>query len=146
MPGLGTSGVGLTPFGADTPVVSAAPPTTAWGARYINPQTRKFEVDPVTGQFRQMPRVRQRVLLAILQQQGSSTVRPKEGLKRPRKMGDGFEQVQAQLVREALRQMTDVEGVLRIDEIIVTRRDNQGAHTDIVFTDLTTGLEDRVSI
>lgn len=146
MSGAGLESAGLSPFGYGTPTETDGPSANPWGSRFINPSSKNLEFDSVTGQLRQMPPVRQRVLLTVLQTKGSSTTRPNEGTKRPAKMGDGFQREQEQYVREAHRQMTDVERVIRIDQVTVTRRDNQGAHTDIAFTDLTTGVEDKAEL
>lgn len=146
MSGAGLGSAGLTPFGYGTPTETDGPSVAPWGSRFINPATKDLEFDATTGQLRQMPPVRQRVLLTVLQTRGSSTTRPNEGIKRPVKMGDGFAREQEQFVRDAHRQMTDVERVIRIDQVTVTRRDSQGAHTDIAFTDLTTGVEDKAEI
>jgi hypothetical protein len=53
-----------------------------------------------------------------------------------------------QAIREALRQMTDVEKVMRVERIDVERGVSGSAtarvQTTVVFVDLTTGKEDAV--
>lgn len=144
MAGFGQNPLGLTPFGLGTPDPPSDPPTGNWGSRWINPVTRDFEQDPVTKQFKQMPPLRQRVYLAIAETRGSSTVRPNDGFRLPEKMGDGFEQLVESRVREALRYLTDVEQVMRIDRILVNRVNSQRASIVVQFTDLETNQPDQV--
>lgn len=145
MAGFGQTAMGLKPFGFGTPVAAPAAASGSWGVRWLDPVSRNFEIDPTTGQYKQMPEIRHRVFLMLAETFGSSTVRPTDGLKRPEKMGDGFERLQEAAVRRALFQLTDVENLIRIDAVIVTRVNNQRAHTIVQWTDLTTeepdGLE-----
>ena len=59
------------------------------------------------------------------------------GLKRPRVLGLSFDQLMRLQVRSALRQMTDVEKVMRIESIIPTKRSGGRAGVVVAFTDLT---------
>lgn len=121
MDGIGTiaAGTGLAGFGE--PTEQAAPPDKDQWSRYLNPETGKYEIDDDTSGFKRMPRTRQRVLLALLTEFGSSTVQPEWGFARPSKMGDRFAgEVQAR-VRRALRRLTDVERLIRIIAIDVER-------------------------
>lgn len=140
MPGLGLTAVGSTPFGVGTPVSGAAPPVPATvGARFLSPRTRDYEQGP-TGHLAQMPPVRQRVLLALLTVRGSSTALPAFGLKMPAKITETFAVHVRYAVRDALRKMTDVDRVLRVDGIDVVRIAPAGRIlVTVSYADLTTG-------
>ena len=135
----------MTPFGLGTPIPTGDPPDGASGTRYLNPATRDYQVDTTTGQLAQMPSIRQRVLLALLTVRGSSTASPGFGIVAPRKMGEQFDVEMKQAVRSALKQLTDVEKVVRIDGIIVERGARSRSRTTVIFTDLITGEGDSVS-
>lgn len=92
-----------------------------------------------------MPAIRQRVLLSVMTVVGSSTANPTFGIRAPRKMGPQFEAQMRTSILAAVRQMTDIEKVLRIDAVNVERGAAGRARTTIVFTDLTTGLQDQVT-
>src|SRR5690348_6112618 len=119
MAGFGTMAFGLGPFGLGTPASADAPPTGPIGVRYLNPATGDFEVNSDDGQLAQMPTIRQRVLLALLTVRGSAMAAPDFGLVRSRKVGPSFEAEREASARSSLRQMTDVERVLRIDAVVV---------------------------
>jgi phage baseplate assembly protein W len=129
-------------------VSGAEKPTGAAGVRFLNPATRDYEHDTVSGQLKQMPSVRQRVLIALTTTIESSTVQREFGLRRPRKIDGQFLVRMKQAIREALRQMTDVEKVMRVERIDVERGVSGSAtarvQTTVVFVDLTTGKEDAV--
>lgn len=93
-----------------------------------------------------MPHVRQRVLIAVLTLQGSSTALPKFGTRLPRKMGDTFEAEVSNSVKAALRQMTDVERVMKIDGLKVERGSGGRAQITISYTDLERNLQDSVTV
>jgi hypothetical protein len=136
----------MTPFGLGTPAPTGDPPDGASGTRYLNPATRDYQVDTATGQLAQMPSIRQRVLIALLTVRGSATAAPAFGIVPPRKMGDQFTAEMQQAVRSALKQLTDVEKVVRIDGILVERGAGSRSKTTVIFTDLTTGEGDSASI
>lgn len=144
--GFGLSSFGLSPYGTGTPETSAVPASGAAGSRYINPATRDYQQDPTTGQLAQMPSTRQRVLLALLTVQGSSSVYGRFGIKLPRKMGTSFEVEMRFAVRAALRHLTDAEKVIRIDSITVERGAGSRSRTTVSYTDLATGETDQASI
>jgi len=133
-------------YGFFTPATTEAPPSGAAGCRYINPATRDYEVDSDTGQLAQMPAKRQRVLIAVMTELGSSSALQDLGIRRPRKMGTNFEGEMRAAVRATLRTMVDVEKVIRIDDIIVKRGSGGRAETTIVFTDLETEEQHEVSV
>lgn len=143
--GIGFLPVGTGPFGFGVPPSAAVPPTGPAGSRYINPATRDYQQDPATGQLKQMPPLRQRVLLTLLTVAGSSAAVPTMGVTYPRKMGDDFEAQVKAAVRYGMRQMTDIERVMRIDSIVVERGFSGRGRITLSYTDLTTGLADRVS-
>jgi len=136
---------GVGPYGFGTPVTGVAPPSGAAGSRYINPQSRDYEIDPVTKQQAQMPGVRQRVLLAVTTVLRSSTAVPGMGIDMPKKMGTSYEAQVRNAVLASLRQMIEVEKVLRVDAILVKRTGTGRSQITISFTDLTTGEQDRVT-
>jgi hypothetical protein len=135
----------LTPYGIGTPAPSADPPTGDAGVRYIDPASHDYAFDSATGQLAQMPTVRQRVLLAVTQLRGSSTALPNDGINLPRKMGDTFVAEMQQSVRAALRQLTDVEKLVRIDGIDVIKGQGGRSQTTITYTDLSSGQPDSVT-
>lgn len=145
MAGFGLMPFGFGPYGFGTPAVGVAPPTGAAGSRYINPQSRDYEIDPATKQQAQMPGVRQRVLLAVTTVLRSSTAIPGMGINMPKKMGTSYEAQVRNAVLMSLRQMTDVEKVLRVDAIIVMRTGTGRSQITISYTDLTTGETDKVT-
>jgi hypothetical protein len=144
--GFGTSPAGAFPFGYGAPASAAEPPNGAAGTRYINPGSRDYEVDPDTRQFKQMPALRQRVLLKLATRKDSIPVLRDFGLGMPSKMGTGFERALAERIRVAFRQETDVEKVMRIDAVIVQRVSSGRAHVIFDYTDLSTGEPDRVTV
>lgn len=145
MAGFGAQPMGTSPFGVGTPTSATEPPDGPAGSRYLNPVTRDYEIDDTTRQFKQMPPTRQRVLLAVMTDLGSSAL-PRFGVKRPPRMGETFEREQANAVRRALRHMTDVEKVLSIDSIKVERGLGGRARTTIAYTDLLADTADRLTV
>lgn len=114
-------------------------------SRWINPGSGDYEQDPITLQLKSMPSVRQRVVLIMRTMRGSSTVMPHVGVERPDRMDDTFEYTMKRNVRDAYRQLTHVEKVIRIDQIVVGRTSTGRATVLMVYTDLTTGQSDRAS-
>lgn len=137
--------MGTSPFGVGTPASATEPPSGPAGSRYLNPVTRDYEVDATTGQFKQMPGTRQRVLLTVLTVRDSSGVRG-FGVRMPPRMGDSFERQVENEIRRALRYMTDVEKILLINEIKVERGLGGRARITIAFRDLLTGDQFRERI
>lgn len=140
MAGFGLSSFGLSPYGTGTPVSASDPPDGAAGARYIDPSTRDYAQDTTTRQLQQMPPIRQRVLLSVLTLKNSSTVY-NGGINNPRKMGTFFEVEMQRAVRDTLKQLTDVEKVIRIDNITTVRSVGSRSQTTISYTDLATNQQ-----
>jgi phage baseplate assembly protein W len=91
-----------------------------------------------------MPGVRQRMILALGTIRGSSTSLPDLGVALPDKMDRRFETRVRQAVREAARQLTEVERVAVITSIEVTRGARRAA-IHVTYVDLTTSqIEDLV--
>lgn len=137
--------MGSSPFGVGTPASATVPPSGPAGSRFLDPVTRDYAVDSTTGQFKQMPGTRQRVLLTCLTVRDSSGVRG-FGVKLPGRMGDTFERQVENEIRRALRYMTEVEKSLLITEIKVERGMGGRARITIAFKDLVTGDQDRVRV
>ncbi len=146
MPGFGSAPFGSSGVGLGVPVNSTDPPDGAAGCRYINPRTGDYEVDEDTRQLKQMPATRQKVLLALKTLYGSSSILPTWGIQAPKKMGDTFEADMQAAVRAALRTLTDVQKVIRIDNIIVQKGAGGRSKTTVVYTDTSSGVDDRVTI
>lgn len=146
MAGFGTMAFGTGPFGLGTPTTSTAPPDPSGaGSRYINPATRDYQQDSTTLQLAQMPGLRQRVLLAVMTLRTSSTALPTFGISIPRKVTPSFvAEVQAS-VRASLRQMTEVERVIRIDGITVEIGASGRQRVTISYTDTSAGVPDAVT-
>lgn len=136
MAGFGSMAMGTGPFGLGTPATGEDPPDGPAGSRYIDPTTRDYAQDPDTKQLKQMPAARQRVLLALMTLVGSSSALPTFGVKPPKKMGDTYESQMKNAVRLALRHLTDVEQVIRVDSIVVERGLGGRSRTTVSFTDL----------
>lgn len=140
--GFGLMQFGLGPFGLETPDTPPDPPTGTAGSRFINPATGDYEKDGVTGQLKQMPRTRQRVLLALITLRQTASTAPSFGNKLPRKMGTAFEMESRQAVLYALRHL--VETAIRIESLVVERGRGSRARITLSYTDLDTGEPDQV--
>lgn len=145
MSGFGAYSFGLGPFGTGSPAEAPEPPTGSAGSRWIDPGTRDYALDGETGQLKQMPGVRQRVLLALATIQGSASTAPRFGVRLPTKMGTTFEAECRQATQAALRHLTDLEQVIRVDQILVERGARSRARVTVSYTDISTGERDSVS-
>lgn len=146
MPGFGLFNFGLGPFGLGSPAEPPSPPTGSVGSKWINSSTRNYEIDPGTKNLKQMPGVRQMVLLAINTVQLSAASVPRFGTRVPNKMGSTFEAECKNATRTALRHMTNLDDpLIKINFINVTKGRNSRAEIMVDYTDLTTGDNDRVS-
>ncbi len=143
MPGLGTVSIGSTPFGIGTPVSVAAPPSgTAVGVRFLNPITRDYQQDPDTLHLAQMPILRQRVYLAMMTIKRSATAVPGFGILLPPKLAASWRADVSSAVRTALRRLTDVERIMRIESIGLTKSPGGRVLAIVKFVDLDTGESD----
>ena len=138
MAGFGTMSFGLTPFGLGSPQAPGEAPTGGGGVRFINPVTRDYEIDAATGQYAQMPSVRQRVMLSVGTELNSSGVEG-FGALLPRKIGADFDAQARSTVVSALRQLIEVEKAIRLDSVTTERGTLGRARINISFTDLVTG-------
>lgn len=146
MPSSG-SPLGSTPFGSGTPSPAAAPPSQlSQFSRYLNPGSGDFEVDPDTGQLKQMPAVRQRFLLLARTVRGSAAAMPEFGIRMPAKIDGAFAHRMRASVRDAARQMTDIEKIATVDDVLVEQLSSGRVQVTIVYTDLTTGQTGSVNL
>jgi hypothetical protein len=142
MAGFGTSPFGTSPFGFGSVDEVAEPTANPFGSRFLDPATRDYRFDSSTGQLGQMPPLRQRVLLTLLTERDSSAVAG-FGTQLPKKIDRTFVESVKQMVRVALRYLTDTERVMRIDSIDV-RTGGWRAEITVSYTDLETGIRDEV--
>jgi hypothetical protein len=146
MSGFGIYSAGFGAFGLSTPAVAPAPATGPVGSRWINPATKDYELNPQTKNLKQMPLTRQRVLLALLTIQGSSTTASRFGVSLPTKMGNTFEIECKNATRAALSHLTSGNSPdIVIDRIDVERGKSGRAQITVTYTDLNTGEQDFVS-
>lgn len=136
--------IGSTPFGFGTPTAAGTPPSRVAVANWVNPITGDYEIDVDTGEFAQMPKTRQQVLLALTEVFGSSSARPGDGISLPAKIRKSFEREVADSVRQALRHLTEIQKSIRIDSITIDYSGSRAAPV-VSFTDLTTGRSRTVS-
>lgn len=127
-------------FGVGESEEAAAPPDGPSGTRFLNPASRDYEVDDFTGHLKQMPALRQRVLLALMTELGTSTVRPEFGVQRPRKMGNRFEADMQAAVRAALAHIVNA-GEIQIDGVDVLRGAGGRAQVTVRYRDPATPEE-----
>lgn len=145
MPGFIGSPFAVPPFGAGTPAEAPAPPERSpSGARFIDGATGDYARGD-DGEYLRMPATRQRVLLALTTLQDSSTVMPDEGLRMPRKIGDGFEHQARNAIKAALAPLVS-EGAIHIDAIAFDRERPGRVGATVVYTDLASGAQDSVSV
>lgn len=143
MAGFGTSPYGTSPYGFGSVDEASEQASNPFGSRFLDPATRDYRFDSSTGQFGQMPPLRQRVLLTLMTVLNSSAVAG-FGTKLPKKIDRTFVESTKQMVRVALRYLTDTERVMRIDAIEV-RTGGWRAEITVSYTDLETGVRDEVT-
>jgi len=142
-----TTGAPLgTPLGAGIPISASIPATDTALSRYIDPNTGEYAIDSTTGVYQTMPSTRQRVMLALITELGSVSIDREFGYLRPRKIGARFEQQVKDSVRSALLQLTDIEKIVRIDNITIDRTGQSRAEVTVKYTDLSTGDADEVAV
>lgn len=146
MAGFGSTPVATGPFGIGTPADIPEPTTGPVGVRWINPATKDYEVNSVTGNLKQMPGVRQQVMLAISTLKGTSAPNPRFGITLPNKMNETFESACKNACRKALEHLTSTDPpIINVHNITVVRGRNSRAEITIDYTDLTSGERDSVS-
>jgi len=132
------SPVGSTPFGMATPV--AAPSAATQGpalSRYINSGSGDYEINAYVGQFAEMPTLRQRVLLILNTEFGSSSALPTLGIRRPAKITESFVAETTAAVRRAFYLLTDVERVMLILDIYIQKQSSGRVAIVVEYQDLT---------
>ena len=129
--------IGSSPFGFGTPVAAPLPATQGPAlSRYINPGSGDYEIDATVGQFASMPALRQRVLLIMSTEIGSCLAMPQLGISRPRKIDQSYVASTRAAVRKAFYRLTDVERVMRIQDILVEKLTNGRVGLTLVYHDL----------
>ncbi len=146
MSGFGVLSFGTGPAGLGDPVEASAPPTGSAGVRFLSVKTGDYEQDDDTGQLKQIPASRQKVVLALRTIEGSSSALTTFGIKHPRKMGDRFEAEMRNAVQVALRHLTETQKVIRIDQIIVEKGAGGRSKTTVVYTDIASGVDDLLTV
>lgn len=131
------SPVGSTPFGMSTPLAAPLPATQGPAlSRYIDPGTGDYVIDDSVGQFGSMPSLRQRVLLIMTTAFGSSTAMPELGIVRPRKIDESYVAATRAAVRRAFYRLTDIERIMRIENILVDKQTGGRIALTLVYRDL----------
>lgn len=134
---LGTGPMGFgDPNEADDP-----PPEAVYLSNWVSPASKQYEIDPDTGALAEVPPIRGRVIYCMTQVLGSSALLPDDGIEYPKRVDETFDTKVRNAVRTALRQLTDVEKVIRIEAIVVQERGRRSRGL-VQYTDLTTGLPD----
>lgn len=133
-----------SPAGIGEPEEAAEPPTVPGGCRFLDPVTRSYEHDSLTRTLRQMPALRQRVLIAVRTALESAGARTSLGIRPPGRMGNAFDAEQRQAVRRALRHLTD-NGEMVVTDILIRTGRGGRAETTIVYDD-PNGDADEVTI
>ena len=129
--------LGSTPFGFGTPVAAPLPATQGPAlSRYINPGSGDYEIDATVGQFASMPALRQRVLLIMNTEVGSALAMPQLGIPRPKKIDQSYVAATRAAVRKAFYRLTDVERVMRIQDIIIGKQSSGRIGLTLVYRDL----------
>lgn len=91
MAAFGTSSFGVSPYGAGTTVAHPEPPRDPpSGVKFLDHRTRDYARN-ADGSYQRMPTTRQRVQLAVMTEQGSSTALPEFGSKFPDKIDENYE-------------------------------------------------------
>jgi hypothetical protein len=118
MPASGAP-LAITPFGYGTIASHAAPPEPVVSlTRKLDAQTLDYVLDDTGREFARMPKLKQRIYLALLTLRGSSAALPRMGIVLPKKLdGSATRRIQAS-VRDALREVL-ADGSLVIRRIDV---------------------------
>jgi phage baseplate assembly protein W len=145
--GYGLAPIGYFPFGLYSPQENEAANISVPGARYLDPVEKDFTAS-VDGNLDTMPSVRQRVLLALSTGLGTSSVLPDFGNAIPtiKKIDQRFEILLKDSVKTALYQLTDIEKVIIIEDIIIDQNIQGRVSYTVVYNDLTTNKLDGIRV
>lgn len=146
MQGFGLIPVGMAPFGLGTPDPSGTPLAGTSGSRYLDTTTGDYVIDAATRQFKQMPKVKQRVLLALVTEQGTAKLLTDLGRRTPAKLGDSTQNEMQTMVAHALAQLIEIERIVELGQVLVERTPGGRAVVTIPYVDLTTGAEDSLRL
>jgi len=136
--------LGTGPLGYGDPDEATEPPDGAvYLSPWVSPATKSYEIDPVTGALGEVSPVMGRVIYCLTQVLGSSALLPGDGVKYPKKVDGQFEKNLLNAVRDALRQLTDTEKLIRIENIVVEKAGPRSQYF-LHFFDLTTGRPESV--
>lgn len=141
--------IGSTPFGFGTPIAAPLPPTQGPAlSRFIDSNTGDYYIDPEVGQFGSMPSLRQRVLLIINTEIGSSSALPDLGIRRPKKIDESYIATTRASIRRACYRLTDIERIMQIHDIIVEKQTGGRIAITLVYKDVTAqpGLQTVTSV
>jgi hypothetical protein len=142
--GFATTPFGTTHYGTGYPGDPGTVPSVRTdGVRFLDPVTGNYTIDAATGQFRQISRVMQQVLLAVRTAKGSSAVRT-FGYSGPRKMGTSFEADVDSAIRLSLRHLTDEQKAMVITKLEVERSAGRYA-VNLGFDNLETGASEGIN-
>ncbi len=147
MSGFGLFPIGVGPFGLWTPDEAPPPPTGNVGSRWIDPATRDYSINESTKNLKQMPAVRQQVLLALMTIKKSAATVPRFGASFPSKMNETFEIESKNSCRIALAHLTESDPpTIRIEKIDIVKGRNSRAEGTLTYTDISTGERDTVNL
>lgn len=119
--GLGICPLGVAPLGFGSPATSDQIAQGNTPYRFIDPSTGDWQSTSTPGILDGMEKNSQRVLLALMTQQGSSTSLPDYGntVHQLGKVDETFESQLKDRVSTALNQLTNIENVISITDITV---------------------------
>lgn len=130
-----------SPFGTGVPEAAEPAARGAVFSRYVT-NDGDYAIDPGTGRYAEMPPVRQRISLGLRHLKDSSSELP-DGIVYPRKMSIRLEQEMDVAVRRVFFRLTEIEKLATIDEVITERQGTGRVIVTVVYTDLTTGEQDK---
>jgi len=144
--GFGTGPFGLFAFGAGLPDQGESlPPNLA--IRYLDPNTKDFAANE-DGTFQEMPSTRQRVLLALATTKGTAAGLDTFGSTHPLigVIDSQFDSKVNNSVREALKQLTEVEKIITLDGVEIVKSPNGRVEITVSYTDLISQDQDDLSL
>lgn len=147
MQGLGLFPCGLAPlgFGAPEAATEYAKEFKSLGARELDPFTKDYAFDAETGGFKQTSAVNHAVVAALSSRKGSSTVLRNFGIDPPRYIDSTYRRSLEFAIRDALRELTDVVKVARIESIDIAAH-SAGADVVVIYRNLMNGREERATL